>query len=251
MSILDAMILGIVQGLTEFLPISSSGHLILAERILGVDSSNLTFSLTLHLATVTALLIAMRKKVWEQIKNPFCKLNGYIVVATAVTALVAFSIKNFAVESFDGNLLPVFFLLTAILLVSSGLTKKERQISLADALIIGFTQGLAVFPGLSRSGSTISVARLCGVQKSQATDFSFFISIPVIVVGALLDCMGGGFATVDILTLFVGFVSAFVSGLFAVKFMLKSLTKSFDGFAIYLLILSAFLIINDAWLHIL
>ncbi|MBQ4049220.1 MAG: undecaprenyl-diphosphate phosphatase, partial [Clostridia bacterium] len=131
------------------------------------------------------------------------------------------------------------------------LTKKERQISLADALIVGFTQGLAVFPGLSRSGSTISVASLCGVQKSQATDFSFFISIPVIVGGALLDCMGGGFATVDILTLFVGFVSAFVSGLFAVKFMLKSLTKSFDGFAIYLLILSAFLIINDAWLHIL
>ncbi len=250
MSVIEALILGIVQGLTEFLPVSSSGHLILTQRLMGLDSTNLTFSLALHIATMAALLIAMRKKLWAQIKKPFNKLNGMILAATAMTALVVLVVKDVATHSFDGSLLPFFFLITALLLTVTGLIKREKPLTYTDALIVGFIQGLAVFPGLSRSGSTIATARICGVNAKESTDFSFFISIPIIIGSALIDCLGGGFTGVELLPLAVGFFAAFFTGLFAVKFMLRYLTKNFDVFSVYLLILSLFLFVNDFWLRL-
>jgi len=245
MSIFDALILGIVQGLSEFLPISSSGHLILAQQFFGIDGANLTFSLTVHAATMIALIVAMRKKLFAQIKNPVNKLNGFILVATLFTALVVICIKKFAIDSFDGRMLPIFFLLTSILLLLSTTAKGGRSIKIQDAIVVGFMQGLAVFPGLSRSGSTIAAARLSGVNEKESTDFSFFISIPIILGSTIIDCLEGGFSQMPFLPLFVGFLSAFITGLFAIKFMLKFLTKNFEVFAIYLFILSAFLILNQ------
>jgi len=250
MNIIDAVILGILQGITEFLPVSSSGHLILAERIMGIDSSNLTFSLTVHIATLCALIIAMRHKLYEQIKKPFDKTNIMIVLSTVATVSIVLLIKNFALSSFDGSLLPYTFLITAILLISAGLVKKQKELSYATSIIIGFVQGLAVLPGLSRSGSTISTARLCGVNPKQSTDFSFFISIPIIIGSTIIDCVSGGFSQVDFLPLAVGFVTAFISGLVSIKFMLKFMTKNFDVFSIYLLVLSVFLFANNYFLHI-
>lgn len=250
MTVLEAVILGIIQGLTEFLPVSSSGHLLLAERIMGLDTTDLTFSLTVHLATMLAIIVAMRKKLYDRLKKPFSKANGMIIMATGATVIVVFAIKNFALSSFDGTLLPFCFLATAILLIITGMIKRERPMSCLDAVIIGFVQGLAVLPGLSRSGSTIAAARICGVDSQTSTDFSFFISIPVIIGSALIDCLDGGFAGVPFAALAAGFIAAFATGLAAIKFMLKHLTRNFDVFAIYLLIISVFLFINDYALHL-
>ena len=245
MTVIEALILGIIQGLTEFLPVSSSGHLILAEKLMGLDSTNLTFALVTHVATMLALIITMRKQLKESFKKPLCKTNRMVLIATGVTLLVVLVIKNFALSSFDGSLLPYTFAVTAVLLLVTGFIKVSRPMTYFDSVVIGFVQGLAALPGLSRSGSTIASARILGVDAKESTNFSFLISIPIIIGSTLYDFIGGGFAATGFWPLLVGFVTAFFTGLASIKFMLRFLTKRFDVFAIYLIILSIFLFLNN------
>lgn len=248
MSVLEAIIIGIIQGLTEFLPVSSSGHILLCERIMGVKSE-LGFTLILHLATLLAVAIVMRKEIWQCIRTP--KKWGPIILATAFSAIVVFAMGDLFEPAFTGKFLSTCFLITAIMLLLSGLFKsKKREIGYLDAVIIGCVQGFAALPGISRSGSTVSAAIMLGNERKTSISFSFLLSIPIIVGSALIDVITEGMGSITFLPLLCGFISAFVSGLIAVKLMLKLTAGAFDAFAIYLTALSMFLMANDLFFHL-
>lgn len=248
MAVWEAIIIGIVQGLTEFLPISSSGHIILTQRILGVEPE-MGFTLILHLATLAAVVLVMRKQIWDTIKTP--KKWGPLIVATVFSAIVVLLFHNVLKSAFDGKFLATCFLITALLLLLSGFVKpKKTQINCFDAVFIGLMQGLAALPGISRSGSTVSTAVLLGNDREESVSFSFLLSIPIIIGSALIDLIAEGVGTIEFLPLVCGFTAAFISGLAAVKLMLKLTSGAFDFFAIYLTALSAFLLINDLGLHL-
>ena len=249
MTIWEAIVIGIIQGLTEFLPVSSSGHILLTERILGV-SGDLSFTLILHLATLLAVVIVMRKQIWDTIRTP--KKWGPLIVATLFSALVVFALGGWLEEALSGGkYLAACFLITAVLLLVSGFIKpKKQEIKYFDAVIIGVMQGLAVLPGISRSGSTVATSVLLGNERSSSVSFSFLLSIPIIVGSALIDLIAEGLGSVQILPMLFGFIAAFISGLGAVKFMLKLTAGASDIFAIYLTVLAAFIIVNDMLLHL-
>lgn len=247
MTVLEAIIIGLVQGLTEFLPISSSGHILLVERIMGVQSE-LGFTLILHLSTLLAVVIVMRKRIWETVRTPKKLLP--LILATIFSALVVFALGGALESALSGKFLAVSFLITAIMLLLSGFIKpKKHEISCFDAVIIGCVQGLAVIPGISRSGSTVSAAVLLGNEREESVSFGFMLSIPIIVASAAIDLLTEGISSVPFLPLLCGFVSAFVSGMVAIKLMFK-ISRSYDAFAVYLTALSAFLLINDLFLHL-
>lgn len=249
MNILEAIIIGIIQGLTEFLPVSSSGHMLLAARILDAEIS-LAFELMLHIATLLAVVLIMRKDIFELIKKPFQRQTGLLLASTVVTALILFFLLDFFKSSFSGQLLPYCFIVTAILLLCSGFFKERKQkMSYVDALIIGVVQGCAALPGISRSGSTISAGVMLGAERGAAARYSFLLSIPVIIGSSIVEIAGGGLSSVSFWPLFFGFASAFVSGFFALKLMLKLFSHSADYFAVYLLALSILLLLNDFVLH--
>jgi undecaprenyl-diphosphatase len=246
MTIIQAIVVGLIQGFTEFLPISSSGHMLLAGKIMDVSVS-LGFELILHVATLLAVVIIMRKDILTLLRRPFQKEVRLLAVASAATVVIVLVFRDFFESTFGGELLPYCFILTAILLLVSGFIKNplKKEIGYLDALIIGTVQGMAALPGLSRSGSTISTSVLLGNDKKSSARFSFLLSIPIIIGSAIVELAGGGLGHVEILPLLFGFAAAFVSGLFALKFMLEKLFKSFDYFALYLLALSILLILND------
>ena len=248
MTVLEAILIGLIQGLTEFLPVSSSGHIILAERLLGVQSE-LSFALMLHLATLLAVFLVMRREIWEVARTP--KKWGPLIVATVASALVVFACNDLFKSAFDGKYLATCFLITAVMLLVSGLAKpKKQEITYFDAAIIGCVQGFAAMPGISRSGSTVSTSVLLGNERSTSVAFSFLLSIPIIVGSAFIDIITEGLGSIQFLPLFFGFISAFISGLGAIKLMLKLTANACDWFAIYLTVLSSFLIVNDLFLHL-
>lgn len=247
MTVFEAILIGLVQGLTEFLPVSSSGHILLCEKILGVENE-LGFTLMLHLATLLAVVIAMRKDIASLFKKPKSALP--LLVATACSAIVVFALKGVLDFALDGRFLTVCFPITALMLLACGLRKPKKQtVGYFDAAIIGIVQGIAVLPGISRSGSTVSTAILLGNDKQQATTFSFLLSVPIIVGSALVDVISEGLSAVPFWPLVAGFASAFCGGMLALKVMFR-LTKSYDFFAVYLCLLTAFLLANDFWLHL-
>ncbi|MCL2555928.1 MAG: undecaprenyl-diphosphate phosphatase [Firmicutes bacterium] len=263
MTILEAIIIGLVQGLTEFLPISSSGHMLLMGRLLGVEVS-LGLELFMHIATLLAVLIALRKEVFSCIKKPLSKPTLLIITATIPTVLIVLLFQSFFVSAFDGRFLAYCFLITAILLTIASMIKPKthkqlttqlkntnyheslKSVSFIDASIIGIVQGFAVLPGLSRSGSTISTGVILGNEKTTIARFSFLISIPIIIGSSILELSGNGLnmAGTSVLPLIFGFLAAFISGYFAIKFMLKKLLLSFNMFAIYLTALSIFMFLD-------
>lgn len=248
MTVLEALIIGLIQGLTEFLPVSSSGHILLTERILGVQS-DLSFTLILHLSTLLAVAVVMRKQIWDTIRAP--KKWGPLIVATICSAIIVFTLNDFFRLAFDGRYLATCFLITAVMLLVSGFIKpKKQEVGYFDAVIIGCVQGLAALPGISRSGSTVSTSIMLGNERTQSVSFSFLLSIPIIVGSALVDLISEGVGAIQFLPMLVGFISAFISGLFAIKLMLKLTANAFDFFAIYLTALSVFLIANDLFLQI-
>lgn len=248
MTVLEAILIGIIQGLTEFLPVSSSGHILLTQRILGVQSE-LSFTLILHLATLLAVVIVMRRQIWEVARKP--KKWGPLIVATVASAIVVFACNDLFKSAFDGKYLSTCFLITAVMLLVSGFVKpKKQEITYLDAAIIGCVQGLAAMPGISRSGSTVSASVLLGNERSTSVSFSFLLSIPIIVGSALIDLISEGLGSIQFLPLLFGFIAAFISGLGAIKLMLKLTANACDWFAIYLTALSSFLIVNDLFLHL-
>lgn len=257
MSFLIVIIIGLVQGIAEFLPISSSGHLVVIYDIFNITNNTLILSIIMHLATLFAVIIVYSNDIWLLIKNPFCKTNKLLVTATIPTVIIVLIFEKFIDSAFGGDFVIIGFLITAIVLVISeyiGSKKKTYESDILDikmnyrqACIIGVAQGIACVPGISRSGSTIATALMVGVNKEDATRFSFLMSIPIIVASFLYELLKIKEATFDfgVLELSVGFIVAFLCGLFAIKFMIQFIKKKkLYWFSIYLIIISLILILN-------
>jgi undecaprenyl-diphosphatase len=234
MDTLQAIILGIVQGLTEFLPVSSSGHLQLANELLGTDlnpDSNLTFSLTLHAATVLSTIVVLWTEIWRLIKGVFSRTftaeQAYvlkIVISMVPVGIVGLFFKDYIEVAFSSiAVVGVMLLVTAALLAFAYYAKprQKEDISYRDSFIIGLAQAVAVMPGLSRSGSTIATGLLLGNKKQSVAQFSFLMVLPPILGHALLDIVKGDFGGgVEVVPLMAGFVAAFVTGCIACKWMI-------------------------------
>lgn len=307
MKIWQALVLGIIQGLSEFLPISSSGHLLLFEKFIGNLQSEqmLLFNITVHVGSLVAVLIALKDKWLPLLKKPLCKTNGYIVLACIPTALMAILFKVLAPSLIDGKLLGAGFVMTACLLYASDNFAKDKNIYLFEpaifeksttalmhasnknshqqsgifkrtamqqdksnntrkmtksalyniktSVLTGIMQGIAVLPGISRSGATISTLRLCGVKKEEATTFSFMLSIPIIIGSALYESLPlitqKTTLSISPAVLLVGMISAFISGFASIKFFLKIVkNRSMSIFIVYTLLMGIAVSILPIWL---
>lgn len=254
--ILKSIVLGLVQGLGEFLPVSSSGHLLLCERIFGIEEGGHLMTVLLHVGTLAAVVIVYREKIRELIKKPIQWKTLWIIVATAVTALITLVFKKFFDWAENGSILWLCFIITALILSAGELIKRNRPLKLEiedmkwyHAVIIGAMQGIAVLPGVSRSGSTITGAMICGMKKKDAAEFSFLLSIPAILGGLVLelpDLIKSGTGDFSWYGILIGMAVAGVSGYFAVRFMIRLITKrSLWGFAAYTGALGIFLLLNE------
>jgi len=254
MNWLDALILGIVQGLTEFLPVSSSGHLEIGQALLGTSGEeNLTFAIVVHTATVLSTLVILWREVAQLFKGTFTtpKWNeeknyvAKILVSMIPVFIVGMFFKE-QVESFFGNgllLVGICLLITAALLALSEWLQKKRQgagheVGYKDAIIIGIAQACAVLPGLSRSGTTIATGLLCGVKKESVAQFSFLMVLIPILGEAFLDGLkllqGEITSELGLLPAVVGFVAAFATGCFACRFMIEIVRRQrLVWFALY------------------
>ena len=251
MSWFEALILGIVQGLTEYLPVSSSGHLAIGSALFGIEGEeNLAFTIVVHVATVFSTLVVLWKEIdWifrgllKFQMNEETKYVINILISMIPIGIVGVFFKDTVEQIFGSGLLVVgcMLLLTAALLAFSYYAKprQKESISMKDAFIIGLAQACAVMPGLSRSGSTIATGLLLGNNKAKLAQFSFLMVIPPILGEALLDVMkmvkGEDVAgSIPALSLAVGFVAAFVSGCVACKWMINIVKKGkLIYFAIY------------------
>ena len=254
----EAIILGLIQGLTEFLPVSSSGHLVIGRELLGVEASeDLVFEVLVHAATVLSTIVVFRKQIWSLLKGFFkFKYNDEtdyllkIAVSMIPVFIVGVFFKDY-VEGLFGSLTAVgcALLVTALLLAFSDLASKPGRapflpagkeyrngISYWQAFVIGLGQAIAVAPGLSRSGTTISTGLICGVKRDIMAQFSFLMVLVPILGEAFLDIVSGEFSasSVGALPLILGFISAFISVLFACKVMIALVKKAkLSWFALY------------------
>lgn len=249
----QALILGLVQGASEFLPVSSSGHLLLLEK-LGVGQESLFFNIMVHVGTLLAVLIAMRKSWIPILRHPIQKTTGNLFIACIPTVLLAVIFKYLAPSLLNGQLLGFGFVLTACLLTAAEMFKptKTALLDTKRSVLTGVLQGIAVLPGVSRSGATISALTLQGVEKTEAANFSFLLSIPIIIGSALLESIdlarGSASLDVPVLPLVIGTAAAFLSGLIAINVFLKIIKKhSMIGFAIYTLLLGITVTLLPIW----
>lgn len=236
MSILEAIILGALQGLTEFLPVSSSGHLQLAKELLGVElTSNLTFDVLLHMATVLSTIVVLWSEIWWLIKglfkrgmndekSYFLKLVVSMIPIGVVGLLLRDKIDALLSSQYIMVVVGAMLLLTAVLLSFAYYAKPRNKttISYGDAFVIGLGQAVASMPGLSRSGTTIATGLMLGNEKGAVATFSFLMVLAPIVGQTILDVADGGLSIVGVSTtvLVAGFVSAFVVGCLACKTMI-------------------------------
>ncbi len=241
MDTLQAFLLGILQGLTEYLPVSSSGHICIASNILGVDAEeNLTFTIVVHVATVLSTIVILWKEIWWILKGLFeFKMNDAtryainILISMIPIGIVGVFFKDTVEEIFGSGILivAIMLLVTAALLTFAYFAKprQKEKIGPVDAFIIGLSQACAVLPGLSRSGTTIATGLLLGNKKENLAQFSFIMVIPPILGEALLDAVkllgdsteAMAASTISPLTLLVGFLAAFVAGCVACKWMVN------------------------------
>ena len=259
MHILEAILLGVLQGLTEFLPVSSSGHIELGKYLFGIElKDDLLFSLFLHLATVLSTIIVFRKDILSIIKELFqFKFNEatrfvtYILISMLPVFIVGIFFKD-AVESFyNGNIAFVgaMLIITGLLLLASEKIKaKTRNLNAPSAFIIGIAQAIAVLPGISRSGATIATGLISGVDRSAIARFSFLMVIPPIIGASILDVgniSSNQYNSTDILNMGAGFIAAFLTGLFACKLMIRLVKNSkLIYFAIYCFLVGSICLIS-------
>jgi undecaprenyl-diphosphatase len=245
MAIWLAIILGLVQGLTEFLPVSSSGHLLMFQKWFGLSADMLMFNIVLHLATLAAVVVVFRKKIWQLIKKPLNKTNLYLLIATAITCTMVVLFKNWVDALMTHRILPITFLITAILLILATFIKPRNTQSAKLPILTGLAQGIAVIPGISRSGATITAALAAGTSREKAAEFSFLMSIPIILASFVYELISNtsGLSTLSPLPLIFGFIAAMAAGIFAIKFMLRIVKNvKLYWFSIYLAILAILLI---------
>lgn len=260
MSILEALILGIIQGLTEFLPVSSSGHIELGKAILGVTPPDpLLFSVVVHAATALSTIVVFREDILMLVRLFFEKAwwNAgrqyilYIIISMVPAVLVGLFYKEEIEALFNNNVLLVgmMLIITALLLFMTTRVKRKRgKIGYINSAIIGVSQAIAIMPGISRSGATIATALLLGVERTRAARFSFLMVIPVILGAMAKDVMdmqgSNAIAETSLTPLIVGFIAAFVTGLAACTWMIQLVKKSkLVYFALYCFIVGIIAII--------
>lgn len=260
MGLFEAIVLGIIQGLTEFLPVSSSGHLVLFQQVFGIEGDIVvTFDIALHVGTLIAVFAVYWKKIWEMIKHPFSKLPMYIVLGTIPTVIIALLFKD-TIEGYyaSGSLLGPGFVFTGLVLIGAGKIgngrKNIQEMKLVDSLLIGAGQGIALMPGVSRSGMTISTGLALGLERGFAADYAFLLSIPAILGGAFLDVLDvvrgetTAVISIGIIPLLAGVAVAAVTGFLAIKFMLSVVKKmKLKYFAWYVMALGILIIIAQVF----
>lgn len=259
MSWLEALILGIIQGLTEFLPVSSSGHLELAKFILGDTSlpeESMLMTVVLHAATAISTIIVFRKDIAEIIMGLFqFKWNDQtifslkIIVSMIPAAFVGVFFNEEIESLFGGRLMLVgsMLILTAILLLLADRAKTtDKGVGYWDAIIIGVSQAIAIIPGISRSGATISTSVLLGIDRSKSARFSFLMVVPLILGAMAKDLMSGeiNYESSQMIPLIIGFITALVTGYFACTWMIALVKKAkLSYFALYCFIIGSLAII--------
>ncbi len=255
----QAFLLGLVQGLTEFLPVSSSGHLELGKALFGVEGAdNLFFTVVVHAATVMSTIVVLRKDIGRLLKGFFSKganedksFVGKLLISMIPIGIVGLFFKDYVEKLFNGNIVFVgcMLLLTACLLSFSYFKKKgEREIGWLDAFIIGISQAVAVLPGLSRSGTTIATGMIIGNKPSSLATFSFMMVIIPILGELFLDLVSGDLFTsaaqIGVVPILVGAVTAFLAGAAACKWMINLVKKGkLIWFAVYCVIIGVIAII--------
>ena len=265
MSMIQGIVLGVFQGIAEFLPISSSGHLAVLQHLFGLEDVPLLFDVFLHLATLLSVVLFFRKKIWELLcsfarifvpaKNPDevqienqkenKKYILAIILATIVTGIMGVISSKF-VENVPVRFICAGFIVTAVFLVLSSVVEKKsgtisgdekKSVTWIQSLIIGFAQGIGTLPGISRSGSTISGALFCGVPRSRAGEFSFIVSIPAILGAFILEAkdLGEVASSIGFDVVITGCAAAFASGYLSLTWLMKLIKKGrLEWFACYL-----------------
>jgi len=241
MGLLEAIILGIIQGLTEFLPVSSSGHLELAKALLGADSlpaESLTFTVILHFATALSTLVVFKKEVIEIFRGLFqgtwneeMQFSLKLLISMLPAVLVGLFFEDLLESFFDGQIFLVgcMLLLTALLLLLADKARHtDKKVSFKTALFIGISQAVAMLPGISRSGATISTSVLLGIDRTRAARFSFLMVVPLIFGKIARDLLSGElyFRGEQWMVIGAGFTAAFVAGLLACTWMIALVKKS-------------------------
>jgi len=258
LELLKAMILGGVQGLTEFLPISSSGHLTIGSQLLNFQEQGIVFDVLVHLGTLFAVIIVFRSDLLKMVKAPFAILQGnkdksvrqfflmdlYVIVATLPAVVVGLFLKD-SIEQLFGNILIVYSMLAVtgiLMIVTKYLPRKDRPITWSRSFLVGCAQACAILPGLSRSGSTIFAGVFLGVDREKIAKFSFIMSIPAILGAAVLqlgDLVKNPPESSALINLGAGAVMAGLSGYFAIKLLLDIIRRDrLQWFGYYCLLLS-------------
>jgi len=258
-SIIQAIILGVVQGLTEFIPVSSSGHLLLTERILGVSNGGLTFDVALHIGTLLSLMVFFHEDIRLLArglanKNEYSQLSRLIILATIPAVIAGILLENTVESTFRSvRLVAINLMIVAVLMLLAEKVAKQknkktslRNTTTKQALAIGAAQAIALVPGVSRSGITITTGLFAGLDRIAATRFAFLLALPITLGAIIKVCITSGSVQIsqeaDLFA--VGILTSFISGLFAIKFLLGFLSKhSLAVFAYYRLALGAIILL--------
>jgi len=251
--LLKFLFLAVVQGITEFFPISSSGHLVIFEHLFNVKGDKPLITVVLHSGTLFSIIVFYRKKLQFVLKNTFKiiyqpssvnnqekKYIGGIIIVTVITGVIAYFFKDFFEHLFTKPLyVSIFLFINGVILLSTLFIKKKKKTNiLKSSLVIGIAQSFAIIPGISRSGSTISAALFTGWKRKKAAEFSFIAFIPA-MVGAIIFEFHKINSEIDLINLFTGFLVSFLVGYFSIKYLIRIIeSKRFHIFGIYCIIIS-------------
>jgi undecaprenyl-diphosphatase len=256
MNYIESLVLGIIQGLTEFLPVSSSGHLVIVQNLFKIASESVAFEVVVHLGTLLSVLVVYFADILQMIRSFFgamfsgkikyayqqdayFKLSLYVIVGTIPAVILGLCFNDFFESIFHNiKLVGITLLITALILFLTRFVREEdRKLGIWKAIIIGIGQAMAIFPGISRSGTTIATSLFLGINRKEAARFSFLLSIPAIAGAAVLelkDFFTAEIAINEIGILAIGFIAAFIVGYLAIRFLLKVIqTGKFSWFAPY------------------
>lgn len=256
----EAIILGLVQGLTEFLPVSSSGHLVLFQRFFGLQEAALLFDVLLHLATLGAVLVVFYREFAGILRRPASRLTWLLIAGTIPTGIIGLAFRDFFDRLFaSGQSLGVEFIITGLVLWLAesrrpgNNPKTMERISLPDAAFVGTMQGLAILPAISRSGLTIAGSLLVGLERETAARFSFILSAPAILGAGLVelrDLPAVAGSSLPLLPALLGGVAAGISGYLAIRFMIRLLTRgNMRAFSFYVWALGLLVLFDQLVTH--